>query len=156
MTFDINANGLKKTDEDLKRIHRDLHTSPMESAMRQAVLVVERDAKKNAPVDTGRLRASITGEVRSEGLFSSTVKGIVGSNVKYAPYVELGTKPHFPPLDALQTWAARRGMSAYQVARAIAARGTKAVRYLQRAVESNEKKIMDILGDGVEKIIRKP
>lgn len=49
---------------------------------------IERDAKKAAPVDTGRLRASITRQVGKNERFPSAV---VGTNVKYAPFVEFGT-----------------------------------------------------------------
>ena len=47
-------------------------------------LTAEGYAKRNAPVDTGRLRNSITHEVDGQEVY-------IGSNVKYAPYVELGT-----------------------------------------------------------------
>jgi len=49
----------------------------------KACLMVERDAKILCPVDTGRLRSSITHEI--EG-----TTGRVGSNVEYARVVELG------------------------------------------------------------------
>ena len=49
-------------------------------------LTAEGYAKKECPVDTGRLRNSITHVVR-EGEKSV----YIGSNVEYAPYVELGT-----------------------------------------------------------------
>jgi len=51
----------------------------------KACLLVERDAKILCPVDTGRLRSSITHEV--EG-----TTGRVGSNVEYARAVELGSE----------------------------------------------------------------
>jgi HK97 gp10 family phage protein len=51
----------------------------------QAGLIVEGQAKLNAPVDSGNLRSSITTEVKDEEV-------IVGTNVEYAPYVEYGTK----------------------------------------------------------------
>lgn len=46
----------------------------------------ERHAKKDCPVDTGRLRNSIT-------FSTETLKKevYVGTNVEYGPYVELGT-----------------------------------------------------------------
>jgi HK97 gp10 family phage protein len=49
---------------------------------------VEGKAKRYAPVDTGRLRSSITSalEQDGEGLFA-----YVGSDVEYAIYVEYGT-----------------------------------------------------------------
>lgn len=50
---------------------------------------VERRAKQLAPVDTGRLRSSVTHEVTRDG---QGPVAIVGSDVDYAPYQELGTK----------------------------------------------------------------
>ena len=47
-------------------------------------LVAEGYAKAKAPVDTGRLRNSISHEVNEQDVY-------IGSNVEYAPYVELGT-----------------------------------------------------------------
>lgn len=44
----------------------------------------ETHAKKYCPVDTGRLRASITHQKQDEDTM------LVGTNVEYAPYVELG------------------------------------------------------------------
>ena len=48
--------------------------------------MAETYAKERCPVDTGRLRNSITHTYDED---SKTV--IIGSNVEYAPYVELGT-----------------------------------------------------------------
>ena len=48
--------------------------------------VIEQDAKAAAPVDTGRLRDSITFEVSGKEV-------TVGSSVEYAPYQE--AKKHF-------------------------------------------------------------
>lgn len=47
-------------------------------------LLGERYAKKGCPVDTGRLRNSITHDVSDLSVY-------IGTNVEYAPYVELGT-----------------------------------------------------------------
>ena len=49
-------------------------------------------AKVLAPVDTGRLRASIRVERRS--FFGLRQRWTVGSDVDYAPMVNDGTKPH--------------------------------------------------------------
>lgn len=54
-------------------------------------LEIERAAKQNAPVDTGRLRASITTEVLERNGIP-VVK--VGTNVEYARAVEFGTGPY--------------------------------------------------------------
>lgn len=60
----------------------------MGKRMEEACLVIEREAKKECPVDQGLLRASITHEVRRDG---KSMTGIIGSNLEYAPYVHQGT-----------------------------------------------------------------
>lgn len=85
----VEVKGLRELQKKSEQTVRDLRGEPMLKAMRDATLIVTRGAKINAPVDTGRLRASITPEVRSEG---EDMLGVVGSNVIYAPYQELGTK----------------------------------------------------------------
>ena len=48
-------------------------------------LVAEGHAKKITPVDTGRLRNSIAHAVDDDAAY-------IGTNVEYAPYVELGAQ----------------------------------------------------------------
>ena len=50
-------------------------------------MVAEGYAKRLCPVDTGRLRNSITNAV-----VESEKAVYIGTNVEYAPYVELGTR----------------------------------------------------------------
>ena len=58
-------------------------------AMQRIVLQIEAQAKKNAPVRTGTLRRSITSVVNISG---NKVIGKIGTNLKYAAFVEYGTK----------------------------------------------------------------
>jgi len=62
-----------------------------EELEKKAIKVV-REAKNQAPVNTGRLRSSITYEMidSSTGL----PKAVIGTNVKYAPFIEFGTEAH--------------------------------------------------------------
>lgn len=152
LELNVNESSVKELREVQKEVERklkELTGGPMVQAMRQSTLLVSRSAKINAPVDTGRLRASITPSVTAT---ADSVKGIVGSNVKYAPYVELGTRPHWPPIAALETWARSHGTSAFLVARAIARRGTKAVKYLERAFEENQGRIVAMIERAVKQI----
>ena len=48
-------------------------------------LMAEGHAKKETPVDTGRLRNSISHATDDEAAY-------IGTNVEYAPYVELGAR----------------------------------------------------------------
>ena len=54
-------------------------------------LTADGYAKKLCPVDTGNLRNSITHQVDT-----GTQTVYIGSNLEYAPYVELGTGKYYP------------------------------------------------------------
>ena len=60
----------------------------IEVALEECGMDAEYYASIKCPVDTGRLRASITHQVTTNGT-SGDMR--VGTNVEYAPYVELGT-----------------------------------------------------------------
>ena len=60
--------------------------SAVDAALEKIGLLAEGYAIKKCPVDTGHLRGSITHEVDFDG---GAV--YIGTNVEYAPYVELGT-----------------------------------------------------------------
>lgn len=64
-------------------------SNKVEAAIMKCVLIVEADAKRMCPVDTGRLRASITHQVIK--IAKDVYQGRVGTNVHYGPDVELGT-----------------------------------------------------------------
>lgn len=149
-SFQLEIRNLREWRDGMERKVRDMRGEPMLQAIRDAALWVTRDARMDAPVDTGRLRASITPEVRIEG---NEVIGVVGSNVEYAPFMEFGTRPHWPPVSALQTWSRRHGMSAFLVARAISRRGLKARRFLRGALEINAQRIAQRINQAVAKII---
>lgn len=59
--------------------------SAVSKALEQTGMLAEGYAKKACPVDTGRLRNSITHVVQGDSVY-------VGTNVEYAPHVELGTR----------------------------------------------------------------
>lgn len=156
----VTIKGTGEAAAKLAQVAEDLTGRDMEHGMKQAAMLVTGDARKLAPVDTGRLRASITPQVETQG---RTVKGIVGSNVVYAPYMELGTgvfagkSGHWPPSAALNVWARRHGFpSGYVVARIIGLRGgLRPRRYLQQAFEQNERGIVDLIGATTAKIVTK-
>ncbi|NUS27528.1 MAG: HK97 gp10 family phage protein [Streptomyces sp.] len=52
---------------------------------------VQNEARRRAPVDTGRLRSSIVSRAEGGG---RSLGYMVGSNVNYAAAVEYGTAPH--------------------------------------------------------------
>lgn len=123
-----------------------------EDFIQRAVVFVHRAAKRYAPVDTGYLRGHINYLMSLRGIASSAE---VGTEVEYAPHVEFGTKPHFPPVQALEGWVRRHKLgaaiagrktsnakldqrAAFLVARAISKHGTKAHPFMQPAVDDLE------------------
>lgn len=148
----VEIRGLKELQRKATQVITDIHGEPIVNAIRDSTLLVLRGAKKNAPVDTGRLRASLTPEVRSVG---ADVIGIVGTNVVYAPYMELGTRPHWPPPGALAVWARRHHMSEFAVRLSISIKGTKPRWFLKSAYEDNLDRIKSILDRAMKKIIDK-
>jgi len=135
--IDVEIKGLKETQARMEKVVRDLQGEPFLMGMRKALLLVQRSAKLKAPVDTGRLRASITPEVRQQG---TETLGVVGSNVKYAPFQELGTR------------AGARSMGS-RLASSYWSEGTSGHPFLRPALEENEDKIVRILGDTVARIV---
>lgn len=63
-------------------------TQDMCEKMDRACLAVEGEARKNCPVDQGKLRASIASETEAT---EEEIIGRIGSNLEYAPYVHNGT-----------------------------------------------------------------
>lgn len=91
--------------------------SAMEKAIKNGLeaigLTAEGHAKKITPVDTGRLRNSISHATDDEAAY-------IGTNVEYAPYVELG------------------------------AQGRKGVHMLQRAVTEHTAEYKQIMEDAMK------
>lgn len=119
-------------------------------------LLVSGEAKRRSPVDTGRLRSSITHHVNKE---SDGWIVRIGTDVNYAPFMEFGTGrlsdsgipgrgEHRPPAIALDRWARRHGMpNGFVVARTIARRGgLRPRRYLRGAIEERSREIETAFG----------
>lgn len=86
-------------------------------------------------VDTNELIQGIHYEL-SETI--SGLESIIKPSEKADPYaavIEFGSKPHFPPIEALQGWADRHGIPVWAVARKIAREGIKPRPYWQPTYE---------------------
>ena len=72
-------------DKIIERFNNLADEAEIEKALGKACALVERSAKEKAPKDNGELRRSITSKVENN-------EGIVFTPLKYAPYVEFGTR----------------------------------------------------------------
>lgn len=75
----------------------------LETAMGSAVAYLVRETQENTPTAMGTLRQSFIGGVDVLASLDA-VFGTSGSPLPYALPVELGTKPHYPPLEPLINW----------------------------------------------------
>lgn len=81
-------------------------TEELTAATWEASLLLEREVKENTPTGVGGgggLKGSIS--AREPQVLSDNVIGMVGTPLAHAVPVELGTRPHFPPVQPLADWA---------------------------------------------------
>jgi len=85
----LEIEGLAELQAALKKFPQEWKRTTSE-ALGPGLALLESGSKREAPVDTGALRASIGSEiVRGPG---SEIIGKVGSALEYAPYQEYGTR----------------------------------------------------------------
>lgn len=73
-----------KMENDFSDLIEQAAFSQIETALEKVGLMAERNAKIACPVDTGRLRGSISHTHDKNTAY-------IGTNVEYGPYVEMGT-----------------------------------------------------------------
>lgn len=163
----LEIDGLKELQKKAIQMVSDMHGEEIGNAMRDSTLIMLRRVMKGPPggkgsgkmapvkyipVDTGRLRASMTPVIRMGG---PIIKGIVGTNVKYGPYMEFGTKPHWPPPAALERWAHTHKTNAYLVGRAISRRGNRALKFMKASLDETRERIQARFALAVKRIVKK-
>jgi hypothetical protein len=137
---------------------------PLRRFHQKATLKLQGIARENAPADRGQLKQSLTYRVSNEPIPLSSQ---VGTNKTYAKAQEYGTgllseapdslgKRHFPPPDALETWARRHGFeSGYQVAMIIYKRGgLRPTRFLRNAFNDGARYVERYLREAGREIER--
>lgn len=122
----------------------------LEAAMTEATLLVQREWQDGMPRVSGMTANSIQADVAST---PTGVLGVVGSSQPTALFIELGTRPHMPPIDAIEPWVkAVMGISqpqelrrvSFLVARKIAHEGTKAQYPMAKAVAAVEGQVLQM------------
>lgn len=140
----------------------ELFDRELKPAVLEAELYLQREIVERTPVGASGgsgLRASfIAADPRIEG---GVVIGEVGTPLAYAEPVELGTRPHMPPVQPLIDWARvklgvtgdeARGVG-FAVARKIAAEGTEGAFMVRRTFDEHGAHALRIVAGGVERVI---
>lgn len=121
-----------------------LQNIDLEGPLTKACLLVENDAKKRCPVDTGQLRQSITHEVEGN-------TGVIGTNVEYAPYVEYGTGIHAKDGNGRQTpWSYQDSQGNWH--RTV---GQYPQPFLEPSLLENEEEILKLIEEEIKRGVRK-
>lgn len=151
----VDLRALDKLAKGLKG-YRKMLAKELQQALTRTLLDIEATAKERCPVDTGRLRASITPDV------VSATEGYVGTNVAYAAAVEYGTRPHEirPRKARVLAWKDRKS-GELRFARKVNHPGTAAHPFLEpaylegkRAAQKHFDAALDRLEDQLEQALR--
>jgi hypothetical protein len=136
-----------------RALHRapDIYVEEMTAAVTEGSLLLEREVKERTPTSgAGTLRESIG--ALPVTISEASVAGGVGTSIAHALPVELGSRPHWAPIEPLEDWVRRklglRGEEAKQVARGvrfkIAKKGTKGAFMFRDGSKATEPQILSI------------
>lgn len=129
----------------------------------EATLLLEREVKEYTPVGVGGgggLKGSIS--AREPRHYGDNIIGVVGTPLNHAVPVELGTKPHMPPIQPLADWAQHKlgvgDNEAYRVGRAIAfkisRKGTEGAHMFERGFNAGQMQVQDMFHRALTRINR--
>lgn len=131
-------------------------------AVTEADLLVQGELQQTLPMGAGgRHGAGLVGGVHhEESLVAEGVLGMVSESQPYGEYVEVGTKPHKPPIQPLMDWIeAVIGLRdkdaksmAFAIRNTIGKRGTHAQRTWQNTYNKLLPKIQQLLTDAVDRV----
>ena len=113
----------------------------IENGMRKGCALVEREAKKKAPKDTGALRRSITSEVKGE---NTEVIGSVFTPLEYAPYVEYGTGLFAEQSGRSKPWQYEDEEGNWHTTK-----GQHPQPFMRPALNENREKIVELIKEGL-------
>jgi hypothetical protein len=137
----------------------------MHRAVAECDQLLAGELKQQLPKGAGGLSggAGLVGSVfTEEEVLANNVIGMVASPLPYAEYVEIGTRPHFPPLQPLEDWVqAKLGITdeserrsvAFLIARKISVKGTQGDGTWGRVAEAQTPEVLRKLADGVDRVL---
>jgi len=114
-------------------------SGPLREYLENTADLIASTARRDAPRDLGKLASSHTWSVDPATPPAWGRVDVNATGTKNAPYplfVHEGTRPHFPPIEAIRPWAERHGIPPFALALAIARRGTRPNPWLRRTVEN--------------------
>ena len=133
----------------------ELVTEEITKAMKQSTLTIEGEAKQLVPHKTGSLRRSLVSQVRP---LLSGVEGLVGTNIQYGPYVEIGTGIYGPEKRPITPKTAKvlafKGQDGQMIFRKNV-RGMPARPYLKPAFEESKARVEEFFRQALKRVLRR-
>ena len=131
-------------------------------AMDESLIALQGSVQQFTPQGATELLAPSIIAQPAEALADQVI-GVVGTSLNYAQAVEFGTKPHFPPVEALEAWVEKRlgakgkeiRSIAFLVARKIAAHGTPAFGMFHRGLAAQKAAIANAFEDARQRIVQR-
>jgi len=139
----IQIKGLKELKTAFNR-SPEIVTNQIQKAISLSVALINRKAKIEAPVRTGRLRAGIRSRI-------SPFRGMVESTVDYGVHIHEGTAPHIirPVGKKALYWKGAR-----HPVKSVKHPGTKANPFMKRGVERAEGQVQTIFQKAVDNVAK--
>lgn len=154
----LKVDGLDKLLKKLEALNGDVNEA-LKQGILAGSLLVEKDAKLNVKTSTGVLRESINHEIVTG---EKSIVGTIGTNLKYAPYVELGTGPvgeaNKPEVASKKNITYRNTPWVYyseEMQSFFTTSGQAGKPYLYPALTNNAEEINKLVKDAVMNAIRK-
>jgi hypothetical protein len=129
----------------------------------ESSLKIERDVKELTSTGATGLAVKSIG-AQGPQMLPEGVVGLVSSSLNYIVALELGTKPHFPPLQPIIDWVVEvldiqendadvsAEKVAFAIARKISKEGTKGQHMFKRGFEMNEQLVKDRMQQAITNI----
>lgn len=95
--------------------------------------------KKEAPKDEGFGAGSL------QLVKNNDLEWKIFSSMEYMYYANSGTKPHYAPWGPIKRWAERHNRPPFPIWYGILMKGTKANKYVDRALEQTQSRIDDFI-----------
>lgn len=148
MTVTVKVTGIEQVKANVAKYKAEKEKA-IKNIVAESALIIQNNARKRAPVDTGRLRSSINSNFLDDGYVAE-----IAAQVFYASFVEWGTSPHFPPPNTLAGWARRHGMAGKEfiIARGISRKGTPAQPFLFPSFEEERNKFVSKIKAEMSKV----
>lgn len=123
-----------------------------------AALFMQGEIQERTPAAAGLLKQSFIASDAAR--LSDGVIATVGTSLNYAVPVELGTKPHMPPVQAIADWVkVKLGIGgpagekiAWAIARKISKVGTKGAHMVQKAFDAGKPEVERQFAATIERI----